>query len=188
LFTGRRRAEFLLYLQSRLSSASGVEVADTLLGSAVRPSRQLLALAAEEVQHREQFRLQAEQQTAYSLVMRAVERSRRGAQKEAIVVVGGRGSGKSVIALSLLGELSRQGRSVLHATGSSAFTQTLRRVASTRAPRVKAMFRYFNQFGELVPNDLNVLLCDEAHRIRETQPTATTRRRRGPALRRSRSC
>jgi hypothetical protein len=77
---------------------------------------------------------------------------------------------------------------VLHATGSSAFTQTLRRVAGTRAPRVKAMFRYFNQFGELVPNDLNVLLCDEAHRIRETQPTATTRRRRGPALRRSRSC
>lgn len=99
---------------------------------------------------------------------RALERSRRGARKQAIVVVGGPGSGKSVIALSLLGELSRQGRSVLHATGSSALTQTLRKVAGRRAPRMKAMFRYFNQFGDLEPNELDVLLCDEAHRVRET--------------------
>jgi superfamily II DNA or RNA helicase len=41
-------------------------------------------------------------------------------------------------------------------------------VAGQRAPRVKAMFRYFNQFGELEPNELDVLLCDEAHRIGET--------------------
>lgn len=89
--------------------------------------------------------------------------------------MGGPGSGKSVIALSLLGELSRQGRSVLHATGSSAFTQTLRKVAARRAPRVRAMFRYFNQFGELAPNELDVLICDEAHRIRETSANRYTR-------------
>ncbi len=175
LFTGARRAAFLQHLQSRLSSQPGAEAADLLQGSAVRPSRQLLALAAQEVQQREQFRLQAEQQTAYSLVLRALEGSRRGAAKEAVVVVGGPGSGKSVIALSLLGELSRQGRSVLHATGSSAFTQTLRRVAGSRSPRVRAMFRYFNQFGELEPNELDVLLCDEAHRIRETSANRYTR-------------
>ncbi len=175
LFTGQRRGELLGYLQSRLAAAPGAEAADLLLGSAIRPSRQLLALAAEEVQHRQAFRLQAEQQTAYTLVLRALERARRGARKQAIVVVGGPGSGKSVIALALLGELSRQGRSVLHATGSSAFTQTLRKVAGARAPRVKAMFRYFNQFGELEPNELEVLICDEAHRIRETSANRYTR-------------
>lgn len=78
LFTGQRRASFLEFLQGRLAPASGAEAADRLLGSAVRPSRQLLALAAQEVQSREMFRLQAEQQTAYSLVLRALERSRRG--------------------------------------------------------------------------------------------------------------
>ncbi len=175
LFTGQRRAEFLDYLKGRLAPASGAEAADRLLGSAVRPSRQLLALAADEVQRREMFRLQDQQQTAYRLVLRALERARRGVTKQAIVVVGGPGSGKSVIALSLLGELSRQGRTVLHATGSSAFTQTLRKVAGQRAPRVKAMFRYFNQFGELEPNELDVLLCDEAHRIRETSANRYTK-------------
>jgi hypothetical protein len=143
LFTGQRRAEFLDHLRTRLAPAPGAEAADQLLGSAVRPSQQLLALAADEVQRREMFRLQDQQQTAYRLVLRALERARRGVTKQAIVVVGGPGSGKSVIALSLLGELSRQGRTVLHATGLSAFTQTLRKVAGKRAPRVKAMFRYF---------------------------------------------
>lgn len=174
LFTGQRRGEFLDHLRSRLAPVEGVHAADLLLGSAIRPSRQLLALAAEEVQQRETFRLQDEQQTAYRLVLRALERSRRGVTKQAVVVVGGPGSGKSVIALSLLGELSRQGRSVLHATGSSAFTQTLRKVAGRRAPRVKALFRYFNQFGELEPNELDVLICDEAHRIRETSANRYT--------------
>ncbi len=174
MYSGQRRAEFLTYLQSNLRPEGGAEEADLLIGSAIRPSKQLLALAAEEVQRREQFVLLDEQQVAYSYVMRAVEQSHRANNKCVIVVSGGPGSGKSVIALSLMGELSRQGRTVLHATGSSAFTQTLRRVAGARAPRVKSMFKYFNQFIDAERNSLDVLICDEAHRIRETSANRYT--------------
>jgi hypothetical protein len=95
LFTGQRRAEFLDYLCGRLAPASGAEAADQLLGCAVRPSRQLLALAADEVQRREMSRLQDQQQTAYRLVLRALERARRGDTKQAIVVVGGPGRARA---------------------------------------------------------------------------------------------
>jgi hypothetical protein len=145
-----------------------------LLGSVIEPSRQLLALAAKEVQERESFVLLDQQRTAYSLVMRAVERAGQADNKEVIVVTGGPGSGKSVIALSLLGELSRRGRTVLHATGSSAFTSTLRRVAGRRAPQIKSMFKYFNQFTDAEKNGLDVLICDEAHRIREVSANRYT--------------
>jgi uncharacterized protein len=180
MFTGQRRSEFLSYLQQHLRPASGADSADLLMGSAIRPSKQLLTLAADEIQRREQFVLLDEQQVAYSMVMRAVDRSFRANTKEVIVVSGGPGSGKSVIALSLMGELSRRGRTVLHATGSSAFTQTLRRVAGARAPRVRSMFKYFNQFVDAERNSLDVLICDEAHRIRETSANRYT-----PALLRS---
>ena len=175
MFTGQRRGEFLDYLRGRLAAHPGVDAADQLQASAIRPSKQLLTLAAEEVQAREQFVLLDEQQTAYSLVIRALDVSLRANAKEVIIVSGGPGSGKSVIALSLLGELSRRGRTVLHATGSSAFTQTLRRVAGARAPRVKAMFKYFNQFVDAETNGLDVLICDEAHRIRETSANRYTK-------------
>ena len=175
LFTGQRRGEFLRYLQAKLAPSSGADAADLFLGSAVRPSKQLMALAADEVQRREQFILLDEQRTAYSLIMRAVDQSYRANSKEVIVVSGGPGSGKSVIALSLLGELSRQGRTVLHATGSSAFTQTLRRLAGVKAPRVKSLFKYFNQFIDAEQNGIDVLICDEAHRIRETSANRYTK-------------
>lgn len=175
MFTGQRRGEFIDYLRARLAPKSGADAADQLLSSAIRPSKQLLTLAAEEVQNREQFVLLDEQQTAYSLVMRAVDQARRANAKEVIIVSGGPGSGKSVIALSLLGELSRQGRTVLHATGSSAFTQTLRRVAGARQPRVRGMFKYFNQFAGAEQNGIDVLILDEAHRIRETSANRYTK-------------
>lgn len=174
LFTGQRRGDFLKYLRGELSTDPGVDAADRLMSSAVRPSKQLLTLAAEEVQQREQFVLLDEQRVAYELVLRAVDRSYRANSKEVIIVTGGPGSGKSVIALSLLGELSQRGRTVLHATGSSAFTQTLRRVAGRRAPRVRQMFKYFNQFIDAEQNGLDVLICDEAHRLRETSANRYT--------------
>lgn len=175
VFTGEKRAGFHEFLRSRLAPQSGAEAADLLQGSRIAPSKQLLALAAEEIQSREQFTLLDEQQVAYVTVLRAVERARRADNKEVVVVTGGPGSGKSVIALSLLGELSRQKRAVAHATGSRSFTLTLRKVAGRRAPRVQALFRYFNNFVAAEPNDLDVLICDEAHRIRETSANRFTK-------------
>jgi hypothetical protein len=176
VFTGQRRGEFQDFLKSRFAEGhSGAQYADALLSSRIAPSRQLLALAADEVQRREMFVLIDEQLDAFNYVMHAVERARRSNTKTAVIVTGGPGSGKSVIALSLLGELWRQGRTVIHATGSRSFTQTLRKVAGTRAPEVKKMFQYFNSFVVIEPNSLDALILDEAHRIRETSVSRWTK-------------
>lgn len=176
IFTGQRRGDFQDFLKSRFAQGgSGAAYADRLLASRIAPSKQLLAVAADEVQRREMFVLLDEQRDAYNYVLHAVERARRANTKTAVIVSGGPGSGKSVIALSLLGELSRQGRSVLHATGSRSFTQTLRKVAGKRAPDVQKMFQYFNSFMAAAPNDLDALILDEAHRIRETSVSRWTR-------------
>jgi uncharacterized protein len=176
VFTGQRRSEFQDFLRSRFAEGqSGASYADALLSSRIAPSKQLLALAADEVQRREMFVLLDEQQDAFNLVLHAVERGRRANDKTTVIISGGPGSGKSVIALSLLGELSRQGRTVIHATGSRSFTQTLRKVAGARAPRVKKMFQYFNSFMGAEANDLDALILDEAHRIRETSVNRWTK-------------
>ncbi|GGB48625.1 DUF2075 domain-containing protein [Gordonia jinhuaensis] len=175
LFTGADRGSMLDFLRTRLSPAPGRAAADMLMNSPTAPSKQLLKVAADEVRSREQFNLVGNQQLAVDLVLHAVQQAYRNDTKRVIVVTGGPGSGKSVIALSLLGELSRSGRSVLHATGSRSFTQTLRKVAGHRDRRVQSMFKYFNQFMAASTNDLDVLILDEAHRIRETSVDRYTR-------------
>lgn len=174
LFSAERRGEFLEYLQSKLAPASGADAADALLAGKVRPSKQLMSVAAQEVREREQFVLLDEQRVAYEMVLRAVRKAHASDHKEVVVVTGGPGTGKSVIALSLLGELYRQGTPALHATGSQSFTKTMRKVAGARRPEVRDLFKYFNSFMAANRNGLDVLICDEAHRIRETSANRWT--------------
>lgn len=177
LFTGERRGGLHDHLRTLLSpDVSGTEAADRLLGSATRPSKQLMAVAASEIRDREQFVLLDEQKVAADLVLHAVDQSRRSDRKHVVLVTGGPGSGKSVIALSLLGDLARAGRSVVHATGSRSFTITLRRVAGKGSGRTQQLFKYFNDFMSAEKNGLDVLILDEAHRIRETSVSRWTRK------------
>lgn len=175
LFTGEQRGAFIDHLRARLSdNPPGARSADELLAGKTVPSKQLMAVAAQEVREREQFDLLDEQQVAYRLVLNAVRKAKRSDHKEVVVVTGGPGTGKSVIALSLLGELYRQGVPALHATGSQSFTRTMRKVAGARKREVQELFKYFNSFMTTERNTLDVLICDEAHRIRQTSANRFT--------------
>lgn len=176
LFTGAGRAQFMEFLRSRLDpDTPGAPYADRLLASGVAPSRQLLAVVADELAHREQFVLLDEQRVAVDLVLAQVERSHAGDHKSVVVVSGGPGSGKSVVALSVMGELAARGRTVVHATGSKAFTTTLRKLSGHRNQRATSLFKYFNSFMQADRNGLDVLILDEAHRIRRTSENRYTR-------------
>jgi DUF2075 family protein len=174
-FTSADKAAMIEFLKSRLAGRPGHTSGDMLMHSAIAPSMQLLKVAAAEVRDRPQFQLIGNQQLAVELILHAVEHARAGNSKRVIAVTGGPGSGKSAVALSVLGELARRGRTVMHATGSRSFTQTLRKVAGHRARAVQAMFKYFNQFMSADPNGLDVLIMDEAHRIRETSANRYTK-------------
>ena len=166
-FAGDEVAALRSFLTRRLAPVPGAQVADDVLQSVIAPSKQLLRLVPEEITANPQFTLLDEQQVAYQVVLRAVEHAKRADAKEAVVITGGPGTGKSVIAVALLGELAKRGYSVSHATGSKSFTTTLQQVVGRRVRRVKELFRYTHVFGDAERNGLDVLIVDEAHRIRE---------------------
>jgi DUF2075 family protein len=167
LFTKTTRGELIRYLQTRLSALSGALEADALLESPIAPGRELMRAASYEMTHGGKFLLVDEQQVAASLVKRAAATARRRDQKEVIVVSGGPGSGKSLIALNLMSHFSMHGRPVVHATGSRSFTTTLRHVVGEKNKKLPKLFRYFFDFTAAEQNGLDVLICDEAHRIRQ---------------------
>ena len=93
------------------------------------------------------------------------------------IVTGGPGTGKSVIALNLVAGLSRAGYVTHHATGSKAFTENVRKKVGTKAT---PLFKYFNSYLGAETNTLDVLVCDEAHRIRQASHTQYTPREIAP--------
>ena len=175
LFTGAGRSRFVEFLRTRLDpDTPGAPFADLLLRSGVAPSRQLLTVVADELANREHFVLLDEQRVAVDLVLAEVENARSRDHKAVVIVSGGPGSGKSVIALSLMGELAARGRTVVHATGSKAFTSTLRKLSGQRNRRATSLFKYFNSFMRAERNGLDVVILDEAHRIRRTSENRYT--------------
>lgn len=175
IFTSETRDSFRAFLQQTVGGVRDEEAVQAVLGSPTKPSKKLMQLAAEEVQNREQFVLVGEQQHAVDLVKHEVALASKSRNKRVIIVSGGPGSGKSAIALSVLGDLARDGYSVLHATGSRSFTQTLRKNAGYRDMRTQSLFKYFNSFINADTDVLDVLVADESHRIRKTSNSRYTR-------------
>ena len=107
----------------------------------MRPSKKLLDHTSDMINKRQIFNLIDEQIAAYNAIMHKAKQLAKTKQKSAVIVKGGPGTGKSVIALEVMGELLRQGKKVVHATGSSAFTNTLRKIVGVRA---RSLFKFFN--------------------------------------------
>lgn len=153
------------YLKQRLCDGAGLEVFNRFVGSKIRPSKKLLEHVGEMINRQQVFNLIDDQIVAYRSIMHKASKLSASARKSAIIVKGGPGTGKSVIALEVMAELLRQKKDVWHATGSSAFTNTLRKILGTRAAK---KFKFFNSFTQHRENEIDVLICDEAHRIRKT--------------------
>jgi DUF2075 family protein len=153
------------HLVERLGHGDGERVMQRIATSRYRPAKKLLSHVSKVIKEEPAFILLDEQQVVFSQVMTAVESAMTDDRKHVFLVHGGPGTGKSVLALNLLGALSGKGYNAQHATGSKAFTKTMQRIVGGQAGQ---QFRYFNNFGQAQPNDVDVLLCDEAHRIRKT--------------------
>src|SRR3989338_1466469 len=159
------------YLQKRLHNGSGMEVFNRFVTSPIKPSKRLLEHTKDMINKQQIFNLIDDQIAAYNAIMHKAKKLSILKKKSIIIVKGGPGTGKSVIALEVMGELLRQKRSVYHATGSSAFTNTLRKILGTRAAK---QFLFFNSFTRHKENEIEVLICDEAHRIRKTSSNMYT--------------
>ncbi|MFH0832720.1 MAG: DUF2075 domain-containing protein [Candidatus Aenigmatarchaeota archaeon] len=161
------------YLKEKLSKGKGSEVLERFNLSILRPSKKLLDHTGDMINSQQIFHLIEEQQTAYNTIMSKAKKIAKTKEKSVIIVKGGPGTGKSVIALEVMGELLRSGKNVVHATGSSAFTNTLRKILGVRSSK---QFKFFNSFMSHEENGIDVLICDEAHRIRKTSESRWTPR------------
>jgi uncharacterized protein len=176
VFSGDQQNQLISYMGEQIGAGSGEKVLDQVLKSKFSPSKKLLEHTSQVVKDQNAYVLLDSQQVVFAKVLaEAREGAKASKLKKTVVLVhGGPGTGKSVIALHLLGRLSGEGLSVMHLTGSKAFTENMRKIVGSKAA---AQFGYFNvnKRGELPPNQFDALVLDEAHRIRGTSKDRFTK-------------
>ena len=153
------------YLQSRLTTGRGESVLARIEQSTYRPSRKLMDYVAETIAGRSPWILLDEQLVVFEKIRAVVASAAAHGRQHVVIVRGGPGTGKSVLAINLLARFLAEGRTAHYATGSRAFTQTLWRLVGSRA---RPVLKYFNNYRNALPGEIDALICDEAHRIRET--------------------
>ena len=161
------------YLSDRLANGNGRPVLQRVEESRFRPSRKLMTHVAETINSRSPWVLLDEQLVVFERIRSTVRSALFGRRKQVVIVRGGPGTGKSVLAINLMAELLREGHNTHYATGSKAFTETLWDIIGTRS---RATFKYFNSYSRAEFNEVDVLICDESHRIRETSNSRFLRR------------
>jgi hypothetical protein len=165
VFTADDVPQFTAFLSQNIPLGDAGQVTARIEKSKYRPSKKLLDHVARIVKGKPEYILLDEQLVVYDQVMQAAESGVGGKKKTIIIVRGGPGTGKSVIAMNLLGDLSALGLNAHYVTGSRAFTSTLREILGTRGA---AQVRYFNSYMDAELNVIDVMIADEAHRIRVT--------------------
>ena len=171
IFAAEDGDELSGYLARTIGRGSG-DVLDRVLKSETRPSKKLMDEVGAMLDGEDDYVLLDEQKVAFDRVVAAVT----GASDDrglTVIVHGGPGTGKSVIAVNLLSWAHRNGIGAQHATGSKAFTKSLERVAGGKA---KGLFKYFNNYTQCKPGEFPLIICDEGHRIRTTSNGRWTKR------------
>jgi Mrp family chromosome partitioning ATPase len=171
LFAKNQAEELSEYLRRRLAGSGGVDVLQRVIQSKYRPSKKLLDHVAGVIKGKTEYTLLDEQIVAFNKVVHYAKIGFHDAQKAVIIISGGPGTGKSLIAVNVMAALAEMGLNTQHATGSKAFTENLRKAVGGRA---SAIFKYFNSYSGAERGAIDVLICDEAHRIRKTSNSRFT--------------
>ncbi len=108
-----------------LAKGDGFEIFNRFMQSKISPSRKLLEHVAGIIENRPIFSLLNEQLVAKNIIMSRVRKSVRSKTKNIILVQGGPGTGKTVIALNVLAELAKEGKTVFYGCKSKPFREAL---------------------------------------------------------------
>jgi DUF2075 family protein len=165
VFTADHVPDLTAFLDERIHVGDSGAIASKVEQSKYSPSKKLLDHVARLIKGKPEYVLLDEQLVVYDRVVDAAKEGVKGKKKVAIIVRGGPGTGKSVIAMNLLGDLSEIGLNAHYVTGSRAFTSTIREIVGARGA---VQVRYFNSYMNADVNVIDVMIADEAHRIRET--------------------
>lgn len=135
----------------------------------IRPSKSLQNAISNMLKGNREFIMIDDQKVVYENILQLACKSKEDMKKRTIIVEGGPGTGKSVVAINLLAELTKRGQFAQYASKNSAprqvYSQKLK--GDFKKNRVDIMFRSTGSYTEIENNYVDTILVDEAHRMNE---------------------
>ena len=134
----------------------------------IRPSKMLADSLAGMLKGNREFVLVDDQKVVFETCL-AKAAAASSERKQVVIVRGGPGTGKSVVAINLIVQLTKRGLLTKYVSKNAApravYAQKLR--GHRRSTEISGMFGGSGAFVETQPNLFDALVVDEAHRLNE---------------------
>lgn len=133
----------------------------------IRPSKSLQDTLSSMLNGNEEFIMIDDQKIVYETALDMARKSYEDGHKRVVIVKGGPGTGKSVLAINILVKLTNENMVCSYVTKNAA----PRNVYATKLSgdfkktRINNLFKGSGSFIESTENEFDVLIVDEAHRL-----------------------
>lgn len=165
--------KFANYIGSKITKAPEDNLLYELSNGRIKPSKFLIDCLADSLNGNDNIELIGQQRIAFSNIKREIDQALKTNDRKVIIVQGGAGTGKSLIALHLLGELHKKGKTAFYVAKSSYIKESYFKTLTRDIPDYKILRTLFRGSGDFHKEAFNgnkqfdCLIVDEAHRLTE---------------------
>lgn len=155
------------FIKKSVTKGDNKEVLYLVDRGKIRPSKSLQNSIASMLKGNKEFVMLDEQKVVYENIIKLSKQSQKDEKKRTIIVQGGPGTGKTVVAINLLADLTGDGQFVQYVSKNSAprnvYLQKLKGLMKKSS--VDNMFKGSGVYTEASQDIVHTVLVDEAHRL-----------------------
>ncbi|MGJ7497829.1 DNA/RNA helicase domain-containing protein [Variovorax sp. RT4R15] len=167
LFLMRERAKLQAFIREHVRYGDRKGALYAIENGRIRPSKMLIDTVAGLLQGKPEFLLIDDQKVVHETILQA--EARAAERKQVVIVQGGPGTGKSVVAINLLGALIARKRNVRYVSKNAAprAVYEVKLTGTFSKTRISNLFSGSGAFVNDDPDSYDTLIVDEAHRLNE---------------------
>ena len=132
----------------------------------IKPSKSLQDSIKSMIEGNQEFIMLDEQKVAYEEILHTAFKCMTDLRKRTVIVKGGPGTGKTVVAINLLAKFTNEGLFAQYTSKNSAPRNVYaKKLTGHKKSSINNMFKGAGSYIEADSNIVDVIICDEGHRL-----------------------
>ena len=169
VFTKHDSRKLSNFIKDYVSEGDNGQIIYKIENGKIKPSKSLQDSISSMVKGNREFIMIDDQKVVYEDIISLSDQSFNDHKKRVIIVKGGPGTGKTVVAVNLLAELTKRGQLAQYVTRNSEPRKVYKAKLKGEIQKssIDNLFQNAWNFVEAKENSIHTLLADEAHRLSE---------------------
>lgn len=168
-FTYGQREALRSFIKKQIVTGDDEETLFKIERGKIKPSKQLQDAISNMLSGNAEFVMLDEQKVVYESILAYACKCQQDGKKRTIIVEGGPGTGKTVVAINLLAELTQRLQFVQYVSKNAAprTVYQYKLKGSMKKSSIDNLFKGSGSYTDAPRNAVGTILADEAHRLNE---------------------